>query len=231
MLDAAKSADIIPASTLPQTNMPAAKKPARKESAQSLSRALSRAPSRGKNYAAPPRNPIEAVATCLRKSFNFRGRASRSEYWWFWLFAIVTNFIVNYIPTNCPGGFVIGLGVVGIFLLIQVSSIASGIRRLHDIGKSGWWILGIYFPFYLFIIFIFLFASFAVQDYAGFGNAAAMTPAQIDEAVTNYIVAKMNNPLFAMMTAMHLLWMFGAFVLLILFFTRKGDPDRNRFDA
>ncbi|MDD9855928.1 MAG: DUF805 domain-containing protein, partial [Gammaproteobacteria bacterium] len=37
------------------------------------------------NFAAPPRGPVDAIRTCLVKFFDFRGRASRSEFWWFFL--------------------------------------------------------------------------------------------------------------------------------------------------
>ncbi len=71
---------------------------------------------------------IDSVKTCvLQKYANFEGRAKRSEFWWFWL----VTFVLSYIPLI---GIVVSLGLL-------VPSIAVGIRRMHDVNKSGWWIL------------------------------------------------------------------------------------------
>jgi uncharacterized membrane protein YhaH (DUF805 family) len=74
----------------------------------------------------------QAVQTCLQKYVDFSGRASRPEYWWFILaymiVAVIANFIHEYVY----------LIVALVFLLPML---AVGVRRLHDIGKSGWWLL------------------------------------------------------------------------------------------
>jgi len=73
-----------------------------------------------------------AVKTCFAKYADFSGRASRSEYWWFFLayfiLAIVSGVIHDYLY----------LIVVLAFL---VPLISAGVRRLHDIGKTGWLLL------------------------------------------------------------------------------------------
>jgi uncharacterized membrane protein YhaH (DUF805 family) len=70
---------------------------------------------------------------------NFEGRARRKEYWMFFL----ANFIISFAL-----GFILGLisptlGLVAnvYSLAVLVPSIAVAIRRMHDIGKSGWYIL------------------------------------------------------------------------------------------
>ena len=74
----------------------------------------------------------QAVVTCFAKYVDFSGRASRSEYWWFFLaylvLAVVGSFIHQYLY------FIVVLA----FILPMLS---AGARRLHDIGKSGWWLL------------------------------------------------------------------------------------------
>ena len=85
-----------------------------------------------------------AITTCLRKYAVFSGRATRAEFWW-WVLAV---FIVS-----------IGLGMVdavieavtgwdgfsllsGIFsLAVLLPNLAVTVRRFHDIGKTGWWVL------------------------------------------------------------------------------------------
>lgn len=71
-----------------------------------------------------------AVKICLTKFVDIKGRASRSEYWWFVLFAIIVNFIAYLINDN----FQI---IVSVILLVPLISVT--VRRLHDSDTSGWW--------------------------------------------------------------------------------------------
>ena len=65
---------------------------------------------------------------------NFKGRATRSEYWFFLLSLYVFTFIVALISPDS--------GLSGIVYLIYIIPlIAAGVRRMHDTGHSGWWIL------------------------------------------------------------------------------------------
>ena len=81
---------------------------------------------------------------CLKQYANFEGRARRKEYWMFFLFnfvfALVAVALDNLLGTSNPE---VGIGVVyGLYvLLVLVPGIAVTVRRLHDIGKSGWMIL------------------------------------------------------------------------------------------
>lgn len=73
----------------------------------------------------------------LRNYATFQGRARRSEYWYF--------FLVNMIVAMAFG-FICGLARVGYLaniysLAVLVPSIAVGVRRMHDVGKSGWFLL------------------------------------------------------------------------------------------
>jgi len=81
----------------------------------------------------------------LKNYANFEGRARRKEYWMFALFNIIFSFVFGF---TC--------GLIGIpelanlyTLAVLVPSIAVGVRRMHDVGKSGWFIL---IPFYNFIL-------------------------------------------------------------------------------
>lgn len=74
----------------------------------------------------------------LRKYATFNGRARRKEYWYFTLFTIVACFVLGFI------GGLIGLNdtLANLYnLAVLVPSIAVGIRRLHDTGRTGWWLL------------------------------------------------------------------------------------------
>lgn len=73
----------------------------------------------------------EAVRTCLNKYVTFSGRASRSEYWYFSLFAYLAMFTASLANE--------GAGVIA-YLLLILPMVAAYQRRLHDRDKSGWWI-------------------------------------------------------------------------------------------
>jgi uncharacterized membrane protein YhaH (DUF805 family) len=73
----------------------------------------------------------QAVIRCLRDKYvDFNGRASRSEYWWFFLLCVAVAVVFN----------IVGLDMLGLLanLALLLPSLAVGARRLHDMGKSGW---------------------------------------------------------------------------------------------
>ena len=72
----------------------------------------------------------QAISTCLSNYATFSGRATRPEFWWFFLFQILM-----YLAASMLGDTVASL----ISLALLLPSLAVGTRRLHDIGKSGWW--------------------------------------------------------------------------------------------
>ena len=78
----------------------------------------------------------------LKKYAVFNGRAQRSEYWFFILFNIIISIILSVLD-GLLGSYDVqsGFGLLsGIYsLAVIVPSIAVTTRRLHDIGKSGWW--------------------------------------------------------------------------------------------
>jgi len=80
----------------------------------------------------------------LKQYADFNGRARRKEYWMFTLFSIIF-YIVAMILDNIVGTAIDGVGY-GLFyilyaLAILIPSLAVSVRRLHDVGKSGWMIL------------------------------------------------------------------------------------------
>jgi uncharacterized membrane protein YhaH (DUF805 family) len=86
-----------------------------------------------------------------QRATEFSGRSRRKEYWYFQLFnAIVMIFLGLFAvafsdqgkPAMIPFGFMFTYGFV-----VFVPSIAVTIRRLHDIGKSGWWYCIAFVPF------------------------------------------------------------------------------------
>ena len=89
----------------------------------------------------------ESIKTCLSKFADFNGRASRSEYWWYVLFIILTGAILSAINRNLAALF---------YLVTLLPSIAAAARRLHDTNRSGWLQLIGLIPLIGWIIMIFL---------------------------------------------------------------------------
>lgn len=105
---------------------------------------------------------IESIKTVYAKYGTFSGRATRSEYWWFVLFMyiVVFAFVALGIIAQSES---LGLGGIGIFIVISfIPCLALRVRRLHDIGKSGWWIFLGLVP-YIGDLVLFIFSVIAVR--------------------------------------------------------------------
>ncbi|MCI2808441.1 DUF805 domain-containing protein [Eoetvoesiella caeni] len=79
-----------------------------------------------------------AISTCLSKYATFKGRATRSEFWWFYLFTVLLSWglsVVGVIVLGEDGSLLSSL----VTLAFLIPIVAAGSRRLHDIGRSGWW--------------------------------------------------------------------------------------------
>ena len=91
----------------------------------------------------------DAIKSFWSKYATFKGRSRRSEYWFIQLFLILTNLAVAAIDLALMNGDVDrfiangGGGIVGLIwiLVTIVPALAVLVRRLHDTGKSGWWVL------------------------------------------------------------------------------------------
>jgi uncharacterized membrane protein YhaH (DUF805 family)/DNA-directed RNA polymerase subunit RPC12/RpoP len=85
----------------------------------------------------------------LKKYAVFKGRARRKEYWYFVLCNIIISMVLGYIDGKI-GIFNMkaGVGVLSTIysLAVFIPGLAVSIRRLHDIGKSGWWFFLIFIP-------------------------------------------------------------------------------------
>src|SRR5262249_25082199 len=81
----------------------------------------------------------QAIATCFRKYAVFRGRASRSEYWFWALFQFLLLFVFILMDVALRGaGSVLALLAA---LIMFLPGLAVTVRRLHDSDNSGWWLL------------------------------------------------------------------------------------------
>ena len=109
-------------------------------------------------------NFVDAVKTCFTKFVVFEGRASRSEFWWWTLFCALVLIALAVVSLDWVGD---------IFALVSLlPSIAVGARRLHDIGKSGWWQLIWLIPLIGWIVLIY----WAVQPSESSDNTYGVPP-------------------------------------------------------
>lgn len=88
----------------------------------------------------------------LKKYTDFSGRARRTEYWVFALINLVISMILSAIDTALSLGF---LGII-YSLLVLLPGLAVTVRRLHDTGRSGWWVLIGFIPLIGWIILLVL---------------------------------------------------------------------------
>ena len=74
----------------------------------------------------------EAIKLFFKNYTNFAGKESRSEFWWAFLFTFIVSTVLGAISATIAG-------ICGLALLIP--ELAISVRRLHDVGKSGWFLL------------------------------------------------------------------------------------------
>jgi uncharacterized membrane protein YhaH (DUF805 family) len=96
----------------------------------------------------------DAVKTCFTKYVDFQGRASRPEYWWFFLSYVLVYVVLGIIAVAAKAPIL--LLVLLVYLLPLLS---AAVRRLHDTGRSGWWYFIGLVPFVGFIILIVFLAT------------------------------------------------------------------------
>jgi len=93
---------------------------------------------------------LESIQTCFSKYVVWKGRAQRSEFWWFVLFAWATSIVLSIVDSIAFGvtavtenGFTSSTNTPifsGLFaLIIFLPFLSVVVRRLHDTNKSGWW--------------------------------------------------------------------------------------------
>ena len=83
-----------------------------------------------------------AVRLGFMRYFDFRGRSTRAEYWWFTLFVFIGSIVTSTLDLIMGTGGPEGGLIEGVFSLITlIPSIAIAVRRLHDVNRTGWWLL------------------------------------------------------------------------------------------
>ena len=90
----------------------------------------------------------ESIRQCFLKYAEFNGRASRAEYWRFFLFVVLAGGVLSALNNKLGGAF---------YLATLLPSLAAASRRLHDTERSGWWQLVALIPLVgLIVLLVFL---------------------------------------------------------------------------
>jgi len=147
-----------------------------------------------------------AIGTCFRKYAVFSGRARRAEYWWFILFSLAATLaaaaVDQILQPHQSGGPVSSLVSLALFL----PQLAVTVRRLHDTGRSGWWLGG---------FIVYLIAALMGSVMAVFGPAGRGSPGHVGEIVP------------AVLLGVAALYGIFLFVLTVL----RGTDGANRYGA
>lgn len=105
----------------------------------------------------PPANFIDAIIRCFKKYADFKGRATKEEFKPFWCLYWLVIFLLYVLLLGTNNDILFGGLLITFQLVVLLPFLAVGTRRLHDIGKSGWWQLiylipfGILFGIYLYM--------------------------------------------------------------------------------
>ena len=111
----------------------------------------------------------EAILSVFSKYATFSGRARRSEYWYFYLFNLIVAVGLSLLTVVIPSLKILS----SIYsLAVFIPGLAVAVRRLHDIGKSGWTILILMIPS---IIFGIILSLYLFKTYDGYNPSTLLT--------------------------------------------------------
>ena len=119
----------------------------------------------------------QAIAAGFGNYFNFSGRASRSEYWYLMLFLLIIGFVTAILDIILFAAENIGPLNILFSLATIVPSLSVSVRRLHDIGRSGWWLLLALIPIVGWIIMIYWACQPTMSQQNQYGPPPAPMPA------------------------------------------------------
>jgi uncharacterized membrane protein YhaH (DUF805 family) len=149
---------------------------------------------------------MNGYLNAMRRYFEFGGRSSRYEFWFFVLFMIIASIVASFIDGLMFGAGAESFGILSpiVSLVHFIPSIAVSVRRLHDIDRTGWWILLAFAPLVVIAVLLGL-LMLSTEDLmtsrAGLG--------------TSMVIGGLAY--------------LAAAILLIVFYCTRGTPGPNRF--
>lgn len=136
----------------------------------------------------------------LQKYFDFSGRANREAFWMFYLVIFIVGAVfevLERIPGLADAPFIWLGGLFSLFTLIPF--IALSARRLHDIGRSGWWQLIGLIPIIGWIILLYFFikeGDAGTNAYGASPNSSGGTPVTAKTSDEPYVAKPRHNPAY-----------------------------------
>jgi uncharacterized membrane protein YhaH (DUF805 family) len=160
-----------------------------------------------------------AIKTVFSKYAVFKGVASRPEYWWFSLFSLIVAVVLDMLmgDPNDPNVVVSGISLVW-SLGILIPSLALSVRRFHDAGFSGKWLLLYLVPAILF----FVVAASSIPVIV-----AAVTGTLTGEALAAEIVALLGVAILPLISGLAIL----VFNLVVSVLPSKSAAEGNKYAA
>lgn len=160
-----------------------------------------------------------AIKTVFSKYAVFKGVASRPEYWWFSLFSLIVSVVLNMLlgDPNDPNVVVSGISLVW-SLGILIPSLALSVRRFHDAGFSGKWLLLYLVP----TILLFVVAASSIPVIV-----AAVTGTLTGEALAVEIVALLGVAILPLISGLAIL----VFNLVVSVLPSKSAAEGNKYAA
>ena len=111
----------------------------------------------------------QSISSGFSNYVNFSGRSGRSEYW-YWILFYILVVIVGSVIGAVAGETVATVISIGTLLVFFLPSLAVGIRRLHDLDKSGWWVLISLIPIIGGLIILYFFVQPSDESENRFGD-------------------------------------------------------------
>jgi len=154
---------------------------------------------------------VDAIKSGFRNYAKFRGRAGRSEYWWFFLFTVLAQTVASSISPDF--GNLVGLAVF-------LPGLAVHVRRMHDTGRSGWWVGAFYGSIGVVIVSVVVLIVDAALDFEVFSNGTFASDDFFGDNVSAGSVALVG---IATLAALALL------IINIVFLCQRSNANENRF--
>lgn len=165
---------------------------------------------------------INAVATCMRNYFTFSGRATRSEFWWFYLFSLFGSILPGLIGLE-PLGSLVWFATIIPFLAVTW-------RRMHDCGSGGALIL-LPFAVQVVSIYVYLFAQLGrmMPGLMSIDMSPDMTLGELQEQQLAVLLeAQLDGLTFEAVLPAALVFAIG-FIWMVYLLARPSQEDENQY--
>lgn len=161
---------------------------------------------------------LDAVETCMAKYFDFKGRARRSEFWWLILCGTLVEWGLSFLGSAFTAfsdgaffNFFTCLGVV-LAVILFIPQLSAATRRLHDTGRSGWWVFADALPIAALCVMLLL--TFSIKQ-GGIESLKAVGDAMEDLMVwVALVVIPLTTPLS---------------VIILAFTLQDSKPEQNKY--